>query len=188
MFRGKALAGLPVFQNTSNVAEAPPWPHDFATLYQEHHSLVRSVLFQIAGAGALDDLVQEAFIRIWKGMGSFKKEAKLSSWIYRICVNTALDHLRTVRRRPEDPLNENAEPEKIEPGPESSLMKRDLIARGLMNLSEDHRTVLVLAFIHDLPLSEVADVLSISEGTVKSRLHYAKAQFRQYLQDLGVTL
>jgi RNA polymerase sigma-70 factor (ECF subfamily) len=164
--------------------------NDFSELYQKHQSLVRSVIFQISGldANVIDDLVQEAFIRIWKGIGDFRGEAQITSWIYRISANVALDHTRMSARRRESSQESLSEAISALPAPDQELGHKQLVEKGLKKLSEDHRAVLVLAYLHDLPLAEVADVLGTSEGTVKSRLHYAKAEFREFLAAQGVKL
>ena len=153
----------------------------FTQLYVQHQALVRSVIFQIAGQPQLNDLVQEAFIRIWKGLPEFREEAKITSWIYRVSANVALDSLRLVSRQAETFDFDFSEIAENRPDSESELMNRQLVEMGLKALSEDHRTVVVLALIHDRPLAEVAEILGISEGTVKSRLHYGKEQFRRFL-------
>jgi RNA polymerase sigma-70 factor (ECF subfamily) len=163
---------------------------DFSDLYRKHQGLVRAVIFQITASDAagVDDLVQEAFIRIWKGIGNFRGDAQITSWIYRITANVALDYTRSAGRRRESSheiLPDIASPQAT---PDQALSSKQLVEKGLKKLSEDHRVVLVLAYLHDLPLAEVADVLGISEGTVKSRLHYAKSEFREFLIAQGVKL
>ena len=153
----------------------------FTQLYVQHQALVRSVIFQIAGSPQLSDLVQEAFIRIWKGLPEFREEAKITSWIYRVSANVALDSLRLVSRQAETFDYDFSEIAANAPDSENELMNRQLVEMGLKALSEEHRTVVVLALIHDRPLAEVAEILGISEGTVKSRLHYGKEQFRRFL-------
>lgn len=158
----------------------------FTELFNKHQGLVRSVIYQIVGESALNDLSQEAFIRIWKGYSKFRSESEVTSWIYRISVNVALDYLRQKKRKAEDlvydfsflidennPIDEN-------------LAKRQLVQLSLKTLTEEQRTVVVLALIHELAISEIADILEISEGTVKSRLHYAKEHLRNFLEKENV--
>ena len=158
---------------------------DFKALYEEHKDLVRSVIYQIAGPLHLNDLVQDAFIKIWKGRSGFNEESKISSWIYRISTNVAIDSFRATKRRKENFEFDFSQLVDDKNGAELELENYQLVQRGLATLSEDHRAVLVLAYIHDRPISEIADVLEISEGTVKSRLHYAKDLFSSYLQSKG---
>lgn len=161
---------------------------EFTGLYRNYQGLVRTVIYQIAGGDGIDDLVQEAFVRIWKGLPQFRGDSKITSWIYRVCTNLALDHCRQRSTR-----GEFAGPEALDsaaelPRQEVALTDRDLVEKGLAHLSTDHRAVLVLAYIHDLSISEIAQAVDVSEGTVKSRLHYAKAEFRQFLSSRGVGL
>jgi RNA polymerase sigma-70 factor, ECF subfamily len=161
---------------------------EFTELYRAHQKMVRSVLFQVAGESSLDDLVQEAFVRIWRNYPKFRGDSKLSSWIYRICVNVALDHKRSVSRKKETSENDFARFEDGTRSQAQTLNDRDLVQKGLDTLSEEHRTVLVLALMQELSLAEIADVLEVAEGTVKSRLHYAKIEFRKFLSQKGVDL
>lgn len=156
----------------------------FSDLYDRYQKLVRSVIFQIAGPSHLSDLVQETFIRVWGKLPEFRKESEISSWIYRIAVNIALDHLRSEKRHPtasDSALEFRSDGSDIE----QDLANRELVAESLTALSVEHRTVIVLSVIHELSLAEIAQVLEVSEGTVKSRLHYAKEHLRQFISELS---
>jgi RNA polymerase sigma-70 factor (ECF subfamily) len=158
----------------------------FTEIFHRHQALVRTVIFQIAGPSSLNDLEQEAFIKIWKGLSQFRDEARLTSWIYRISVNVAIDSLRSTSRHAlVVPLGDD-EPASDRTSTEAELANRQLVQLGLKELSEEHRTVVVLALIHDRPLEEIADILSLSLGTVKSRLHYGKEHFRRVLEKRGI--
>lgn len=164
---------------------------DFRSFYNTHSSLVRRVAFQIAGRSlqgpALDDLVQEAFVKIWRGLDEFRNASEVTTWIYRITTNAALDHLKSLKRRKENLEGEWPELEENRNRLDDVQIARDLVQRGLETLSEDHRVILVLVFIHERPLLEVAEILSIPEGTVKSRLSSAKSAFLKYLESKGVS-
>jgi RNA polymerase sigma-70 factor (ECF subfamily) len=166
--------------------EATSAPEDFVCLYKEYQNLVRAVIFQISGPEALDDLVQEAFIKIWTGLPQFRKESKFSSWVYRVSVNRALDYLRSQKQKSEVRFFEatQAGSDFLE----IHVSQREMVSKGLQSLTEEHRTVLVLSLMHDLSISEIAEIVEISEGTIKSRLHYAKIEFREYLAKNGVEL
>jgi RNA polymerase sigma-70 factor, ECF subfamily len=165
---------------------------DFSQIYDQNRERVRAVLYQIAGhftgADGLDDLVQETFVRIWKGLDGYRRDAKLSSWIYRISVNTALDHLRSLSRIKENPEDRALERAISNSDQHRECETRDLVFKGLMALSDDQRTVLVLTFLHELPIHEAAEILEIPEGTVKSRLHHAKNEFRKFMSNHGVEI
>jgi RNA polymerase sigma-70 factor, ECF subfamily len=114
---------------------------DFTNLYHQHNSLVRGVIYQVLGAQvtqqALNDLVQDAFVKIWNGLPDFREDAQLKSWVYRISVNTALDSTRTAAFKREvfdfdfqllvDPRANS----------EEEVSNRNLVAKGLQELSED---------------------------------------------------
>lgn len=158
---------------------------DFQSVYRKHNKMVRSVLFHICGARDLDDLTQDVFLRIWKGLPKFGFKSQLKTWVYRIAVNTAFDHCRKQKKLKQElaliseiPYNE---------GTEKRMMNQDLIQQGLTKLSEKHRAVFVLAYLEELSIIDIAAIVKISEGTVKSRLHYARQEFNRFLNRHGVT-
>lgn len=164
--------------------------NSFGHLYQRYQRQVRSTLFQLCGEEHLDDLVQEVFLRAWKGLRRFKHSAKFSTWLYRITWNVASDRRRDYARRRERlqaigsqfHTEGNREPEL------AHLHYQDLVCRGLEHLSLEHRSVLILHDLEDLPQKDVAEILEIPVGTVKSRLHHARAGMRQFLQARGIEL
>ncbi|NJL43391.1 MAG: sigma-70 family RNA polymerase sigma factor [Pseudanabaena sp. SU_2_4] len=167
----------------------------FARLYQRHQTRVRSTLYQLCGAEALDDLVQEVFLRAWKGLSKFRQTAQFSTWLYRITWNVACDRRKSFaigrsRTVSTDDAQLQNIPDKVYDGISSpsltSLHYQDLVQRGLEQLSEDHRTVVVLHDLEELPQKEVAEVLGIPVGTVKSRLFHARTALRQFLELQGV--
>jgi RNA polymerase sigma factor (sigma-70 family) len=158
---------------------------EFTALFEQHQRLVSSVIHQIAGPSALQDLVQDAFIKIWKGLPEFREDAKLTSWIYRVAANVALDSLRSGYRKYEVVEDDFANVVDERQDGEKGAADRELVARGLSALSEDHRVVIVLALMHERPIAEVAVILGISEGTVKSRLHYGREHFRKLLEEMS---
>lgn len=161
----------------------------FRYLYRRYSSRVRSTLYQLCGAEALDDLVQEVFLRAWKGLPQLRKPSQFSTWLYRICWNVASDQRRSLQKQRSfnSKLKANAEVLPIQdsrPSDSPDLMHlhyQDLIQRGLQQLSLDHRAVLVLHDLEDLPQKEVAQILGIAVGTVKSRLFHARMSLRQFI-------
>ena len=167
----------------------------FAKLYQRHQTRVRSTLYQLCGAEVLDDLVQEVFLRAWKGLSKFRQTAQFSTWLYRITWNVACDRRKSFaigrsRTVSTDDAQLQNIPDKaydsISSPSLTSLHYQDLVQRGLEQLSHDHRTVVVLHDLEELPQKEVAEVLDIPVGTVKSRLFHARAALRQFLELQGV--
>lgn len=161
----------------------------FQQLYRRYQQRVRSTLYQLCGASALDDLVQEVFLRVWKGLPKLQQKAQFSTWLYRITWNVASDQRQEFaqKRSQFEMLTRTASTE----SEASNLMHlhyQDLVQRGLAQLSFDHRTVLVLHDLEEVPQKEVAQILGIPVGTVKSRLFHARGTLRQFLQHEGVQL
>jgi RNA polymerase sigma-70 factor (ECF subfamily) len=164
-------------------------PQCFRWLYQRHQQRVRSILFQLCGASALDDLVQEVFLRAWKGLPKFRQTAKFSTWLYRIAWNVASDQRQQFARARshQQRIHDHAQTE--QPAPNlMHLHYQDVVQRGLASLSLDHRSVLVMHDLEEVPQKDVAEILGIPVGTVKSRLFHARAAIRQFLQTEGVQL
>jgi len=161
----------------------------FRLLYRRHQQRVRAILYQLCDADALDDLVQDVFMRAWRGLPKFRQTAQFSTWLYRIAWNVASDH-RQAGAKSRDRLNvlKQHVPKQQDAADVMHLHYQDLVQRGLKHLSFDHRTVLVLHDLEEVPQKEIAEILEIPIGTVKSRLFHARAAMRQFLQKEGVQL
>ncbi len=171
----------------------------FRLLYQRYQQRVRSTLYQLCGKSLLDDLVQEVFLRAWKGLPKLKTTKYFSTWLYRISWNVATDQRRKLAKGKEktnfsekysekDRLNHDKDLSNAQDAP--SLMHlhyQDLVQRGLDNLSFDHRSVLVLHDLEDIPQKQVAEILDIPVGTVKSRLFHARNLFKKFLEQQGIS-
>jgi len=158
----------------------------FSDLYKDYNGLVRSVLFKICGAHDLDDLVQDAFIRIWKGLSGFKDQSNIGTWIYRISVNVAHDYFRSRGKKVfEVELNEQISSNSNQ---DNTHTQRDLVHKALSKMNLKHRMVLVMFHMEELSISEVANVLNEPEGTIKSRLHFARSEMKMFLEKNGVKL
>lgn len=163
--------------------------HSFRQLYRRHQQRVRAILYPLCGASTLDDLVQEVFLRAWKGLPKLRQTAQFSTWLYRIAWNVASDQRRQFAQANQNqqtlrktvPIQQDA-PDMMH------LHYEDLVQRGLAQLSLEHRAVLVLHDLQDVPQKEVAEILGIPVGTVKSRLFHARDALRQFLKQQGVQL
>jgi RNA polymerase sigma-70 factor (ECF subfamily) len=161
----------------------------FRVLYQRHQQRVRSILYQLCDAAALDDLVQDVFLRAWKGLPKFRQSSQFSTWLYRIAWNVASDQ-RQLLARGRDRLQvlTRQAPTQYDAPDVLHLHYQDLVQRGLVKLSFEHRTILVLHDLEEMPQKEIAEMLKIPVGTVKSRLFHARAAMRKFLQTEGVQL
>lgn len=163
--------------------------HSFRLLYRRHQERVRQILYQLCDPLSLDDLVQEVFLRAWKGLPKFRQSSQFSTWLYRITWNVATDRRQILARDRSrlQTIAQNISTQHDDPDP-IQLDYQDLVRRGLDALSEDRRSVLILHDLEELPQKEVAEILEIPVGTVKSRLFYARAAMRKFLESSGVQL
>lgn len=162
----------------------------FRELFQHYRDQVYRVVLQIMGDHPdVEDMVQEVFIHVFRSLPQYAGRAKFSTWLYRLTVNICL---RKIRKRSSDIAslevtlpdwtNIAAETE----GPERLVERREakeMVQAALLELSFNHRTVVVLHDIEGLTEKEVARVLKCPRGTVKSRLHYARRELRKLLQN-----
>ncbi|WP_338016924.1 sigma-70 family RNA polymerase sigma factor [Myxacorys almedinensis] len=159
----------------------------FRWLYQRYHQKVRALLYQLCDAATLDDLVQEVFLRAWKGLPKFRQSSQFSTWLYRIACNVASDQRQLLAkgRSRFDSLKQQSAAQQDAPDL-MHLHYQDIVQRGLQQLSFEHCTILVMHDLEDIAQKEIAEVLEIPLGTVKSRLFHARAAMRQFLHREGV--
>ena len=131
------------------------------------------------------DIVQETFINATRYLGSLRDDAKFGSWLFSIAHQKCQQRWRKPRR--DEPLDESfAEQATDEPLPAEMLIQteqQEEFMQLLNQLSEVHRSVLLLHFLEDFSLEEIARVTDVSIGTVKSRLYYAKKAMRALLEE-----
>lgn len=166
-------------------------PGSREALYHRYKRRVFALASRIAGPGDAEEVAQEAFIRIFRGLGRFRGDAALGTWIYRLAVNAALSHRS---RRP--PVAESLDARQIEASGttgggagagEGDAALRARLERGLAKLPAGYRTVVVLHDVEGLEHEEIATVLGCHVGTSKSQLHKARARLREILAADGIT-
>jgi RNA polymerase sigma-70 factor (ECF subfamily) len=154
----------------------------FETLLARHDRGLRALAYRMLGtAAAMDDVLQEAYVRAFRGLDGFDGRAAFRTWLYRIVANACLDELRRTARRPQVGLDEAAE--RSDPGaeiPETSAQRLDLAA-ALDRLDPDLRLVVLMVDAEGFSYDEVSAVLGIPAGTVASRLSRARAALRPQL-------
>jgi len=147
-------------------------------------TLFNVALRMTADYDASEEVTQQAFVRAYERISSFDPRFKFFSWMYRILVNTALDHLKERRRH--DRLDDEVPSDEPDP---SDLGEREdseaMLQAGLMDLTAEQRAVIVLRHFEDLTYEEIGAVLGIPEKTVKSRLFSARMQLRAVLVKRG---
>jgi RNA polymerase sigma-70 factor (ECF subfamily) len=136
------------------------------------------------------DVVQESYLRAWKGIGKFRGEAAFSTWLYRITANAAAGHVHRRRRQRTEPFADEFEPadtraeEQVSQGAESAEAL-DRITVALDELPEKLRSVVVLKDVYDLSHEAIADELGITVSAAKVRLHRARRKLRDVLYEEG---
>jgi RNA polymerase sigma-70 factor (ECF subfamily) len=152
-------------------------------LYHRFKRRVFSLVARIVGASDAEEVSQEVFVRIFRGLPRFRGDAQLSTWIYRLAVNAALSHVERRPRRTEgeDALEAMPAPE----GPHTDPYLAARLERALVALPAGYRAVLVLHDVEGLAHEEIAEILGCRVGTSKSQLHKARARMRELLAQGG---
>jgi RNA polymerase sigma-70 factor (ECF subfamily) len=167
-------------------------------IYEEFQPRILRYLTGLVGDQEAEDLTQEVFVKVHQALESFRGEAKPSTWLFRIATNAALDRLRSRSSRRAAPGDTTEAGESLEdrvadanpwtgektPAVEHQVYRREMndCVRGyVMQLPEDYRTVLLLGEFEGLRNGEIAEILGITTGTVKIRLHRARERLRREL-------
>lgn len=126
-----------------------------------------------------EEAAQDAFVRAWRALGGFREEARFSTWLYRIATRCALDAAERVRRR--RGREEGAPPETLEafPAPAPPRTDRLLLEKVLGKLDPLPRAVVTLFYLRDRSVEEIAEILDLPAGTVKTHLHRSRARMRR---------
>ncbi len=168
---------------------------NFHTIYDEFQPKILRYLASMVGESDAEDVTQEVFIKISRTWPDFRGESKLSTWVYRIATNAAVDRLRSTAYQQTKPTTteESIEAqvddrnlwtgEKV-PVLEWQVVRKemgDCIREYIQKLPESYRVVLVLSELEGLTNQEVADVLGVTIGTIKIRLHRARVRLKRDL-------
>ncbi len=168
----------------------------FDTIFDEYHPKILSYLSRIVGQVDAEDLTQEVFDKINRGLSRFQGRSSLSTWIYRIATNTAIDRSRSTACKYEsshDAFEDDATQEssdhtavKAAPLTEQLVIRKemsDCVNEFIDNLPPHYRTVIVLSELEGFANKEITQILGISLGNVKIRLHRARARLKKALQE-----
>jgi RNA polymerase sigma-70 factor (ECF subfamily) len=166
----------------------------FDVLVRRWERKIRGAIYRIMRSDddALD-LCQETFLKAYRGLGSFKQEARFSSWLYQIALNLCRDRLRRKRGKTwvslEDLDDASGAPRNTGPSALDLIEARDLsrtVAVAVAALPEDQREVIVLKEYQGLTFLEIAEVLGLPMSTVKTRLYRGLGQLKDQLERQGV--
>jgi RNA polymerase sigma-70 factor (ECF subfamily) len=174
---------------------------DFLELHETYQPKIHRYLVRLIGEDQAEDLTQEVFLRVSRGLGDFRGDSSFSTWIYRIATNTALDRMRSQAHEQGEMLSLDdehcADPEAAledrnpwtgdkTPLPEKQLIEQylnDCTLAYIQKLPDDFRTVLVLSEFERMRDKQIASILGVSLETVKIRLHRARARLKDDLLD-----
>lgn len=159
----------------------------FRWLYRRHQRSVRAMLQHLCDASTLDDLVQEVFVRAWKGLGRMRQQSKFSTWLYRIAWNVGSDYRRAMAQSRSRQMMNVGEHHTEDATPWQNLHHQDLVRRGLQHLDEKQAVLIILNDLQELPQADIAAILDIPIGTVKSRLFHARAALRKFFTSEGIS-
>jgi RNA polymerase sigma-70 factor (ECF subfamily) len=170
-------------------------PDAFELLVRRHSQELFRFLVRFTGSAATaEDIVQDTFLQVHLSAGSFDRSRRLKPWLFTIAANKARDLLRSRSRRPEVPLDARVGADEdesqrfldfladAENSPSASIEQEEerAFVRSVLGRMPEHlREVLILSYYHRFPYKEIAEILGVPLGTVKSRLHAAVGQFGQ---------
>ena len=168
-------------------------PEAFGRLMEPLEQLVWRVCWHYTGdREASSDCAQDAMIRIWRGLESYRGDCAFESWVYRIAANCCMDWLRKKKRDRSvsiEPMKDQGfDPADTSPGTEAQVIAKDerrRLREAIALLPEDQREALVLTQLERVSYEEAARMLDVSEGTVKSRVNRAKARLKEILTPEG---
>lgn len=142
-------------------------------LFAVAHRILRD--FDSAG-----DALQVTLFRLWRDLPSLRDPDLVEAWAYRVLVRTCHDQLRKQRRQP--PMLQVVPNDEVEPDASAAVADREQLERAFRTLSAEQRAAIVLQYYRGLTLDEIAVILRVPVGTVRSRLHYAKRALRAAME------
>lgn len=156
---------------------------DLTRLVERHHGPLLGFLYRMTGGNRplAEDLAQETFLRVLRGIGQYQYPRPFKPWLYGIATNLARDHYKQAEMRHTISMPERT-PEIEADAPEASLLEdieAQQVAFAITSLPAHQREAVVLRYYQELSLAEIADVLNVPVGTVKSRLSLGLKQLRE---------
>ncbi len=164
---------------------APADPDAFVAMLREHDRLLRSLVYRLVGRGPMDDVLQEVYLKAFRSWGSFRGDAAVSTWLYRIAYHVCVDELRRAGRWQPVDLDEAAEVRDPAPDPGETVSLRGDLAAALAALPVEQRAAVLLVDLHGLDYAAAAEVLGSNAGTVGSRVSRGRAALRATLRPEG---
>ena len=155
----------------------------FAILFEQYKNLVYKTAYLMLGESAeAEDALQEIFVQVYKSLSGFDPgKAKFTTWLYRVTFNYCLNHRR--KKRPFTLPLEDISPALQSEFPGARLAEEELLQQAIETLTDKQRAVVILRYFWDLPYAEIAQILDIPLGTVKSRIDLALKTLRKVMEE-----
>ena len=161
----------------------------FGELVEQYRDNVYRLAYRMCGnAYDADEAAQEAFVAAWRALPNFRGDAKFSTWLYRLTTNAAIDVMRREKRHQTVGDGEMVDLADDADSPQETVERteqQEAMQKALATLSEEYREVLLLRYMEELDYAEIAEVLQLPSGTVKSRINRAKAAVKTALLKSG---
>ena len=161
----------------------------FGGLVEQYRDNVYRLAYRMCGnAYDADEAAQEAFVAAWRALPNFRGDAKFSTWLYRLTTNAAIDVMRREKRHQTVGDGEMVDLADDADSPQETVERteqQEAVQKALATLSEEYREVLLLRYMEELDYAEIAEVLQLPSGTVKSRINRAKAALKTALLKSG---
>lgn len=170
----------------------------YEELVRRYHGKIYGLVYSMTSSREdAEDLTQEVFVKAWKALGRFRGQSGFYTWVYRIAINRTINFRKKRNRRQGvsfedfDPDIKQAETYKAFSSKGSVLRKMSLsefqkkMNEALLTLSEKHRAVVVMHDVQGMPHADIAKIMHCSEGTVRSRLFYARKQLQVELAEFA---
>jgi RNA polymerase sigma-70 factor, ECF subfamily len=159
----------------------------FRLLVEKHQSFVYAVAYRIVTSVAdAEDITQEAFIRLWKNLKRYRPEIKITTWLYKIVTNLSLDFLKSAHGKHSKRMDNVDHHTRVagEGASDQPMLDEELriaVEKIANDLTPKQKAVFVLRDIEDLRTEEICEILSMSSGTVKTNLYYARKRIGELL-------
>ena len=168
---------------------------DFEKVYDNYHPKIFRYLTRLIGDGDAEDLTQEVFVKVSRALKNFRGESQLSTWLYRVATNTAIDNIRSRSFRQNaqtSPLDDSCDGKGTEiwTGEESASLEQIILQRDrfhcytsiVRQLPVNYRMVIMLSEVEQLACHEIAEILGLSQDVVKIRLHRGRTMLLEKLR------
>jgi RNA polymerase sigma-70 factor (ECF subfamily) len=162
----------------------------FRRIVERHHATAYAVVRGVLGnSDEVDDVLQNVYVKVYRGLAGFRGDSRLSTWIYQIARNEAINLAR--KRKPEGPtVDDVVLPAGDAASPEAAFGRQELGERmesAMAQLDDNYRMALELRYMGERSYEEIAEAMELPVGTVKTYIHRGKVQLRKILTRRGLT-